>query len=349
MKYLRSLAKERFCLAMCVALLATSGIYGSTDEIYDQTLRGTGWVILPCKGKIFGGTCWVIDAAHKLAVTSCHVASEADEVIVYFPERVDNKVMAEANYYLRRTSAIRGRVIARDKNRDLALLELESLPSGVKALSLATDECRPGEDVHSVGNSGLVENLFDRILWRYTRGSVRQIYKAALRPGSAGRFQIVETQSPVNSGDSGGPLVNSRGEVVGVVTSTNIKERMVSYNIGAAEVRNFLQEARKNLAIEKTEDKLPYSLVGQWKSSILDDKELNGEVQFSKDGTFVLFDLDESGNKQKAMEGRYIYANAVLSLISADGQVDMNLDWSSADRFRATGRTLKLGFERQMP
>jgi hypothetical protein len=43
-------------------------------------------------------------------------------------------------------------------------------------------------------------------------GHVRSVYKKQFRTGAGDHdFNVVETQSPINTGDSGGPVVNSAG------------------------------------------------------------------------------------------------------------------------------------------
>src|SRR5207244_2870107 len=127
--------------------------------------------------------------------------------------------------------AIRAQVVATDSLRDLALLELESLPDGIDALALAAQSSRPGDDVHSIGNSGMAKSSAG-MLWRYTRGNVRQVYERKIRASdSVEAIQFVETQSPVNLGDSGGPLLNDRGELIGVAMAYDPQERLVSHNV----------------------------------------------------------------------------------------------------------------------
>src|SRR5262249_56449653 len=129
----------------------------------------------------------------------------------------------------------------RDTRRDLAVLRLDSLPDHVKAMPLAARSAGPGDTVHSVGNSGVLVGK----LWRYTAGKVRSVYQAEiLTEDGLLKARILETQSPINGGDSGGPLVNDRGELVGVVNSTQKQSRLVSCSVDVGEVRAFLAEVR---------------------------------------------------------------------------------------------------------
>ncbi len=132
---------------------------------------------------------------------------------------------------------IRGRVLGIDRKRDLALVELDRLPKGVKAIDLASEAIGPGAIVQSIGNSGSSEAL-----WVFTSGTVRSVYQKQFRTGAGEHdFRVVETQSPINPGDSGGPVVNSSGELIGIAQSISPKARLVSYNVDVSEVKTFLE------------------------------------------------------------------------------------------------------------
>jgi tetratricopeptide (TPR) repeat protein len=219
----------------------------SGQEIYRQALRSTAWV-LSAKNK---GTGWALDRDGKLLVTSYHVVGDEDTAEVIFPARKDGKLITERTYYrdnkdlLRATGlAVSARVIHRDKNRDLALLALKTLPEDVTALPLAADSPSPGERIHSIGNRGDVDAL-----WIYTAGAVRQVYRA--RDGYTWQGEtlakgalVVVTQSPINEGDSGGPMVNECGELVGVAAAVRWAGPVTSVAIDVSEVKAFVEQAR---------------------------------------------------------------------------------------------------------
>src|SRR5882762_3736971 len=59
-----------------------------------------------------------------------------------------------------------------DIPRDLALIQLDSIPEDVLELKISSEGATPGDTVHSVGNPGV-----SGALWVYTSGSVRSVYK----------------------------------------------------------------------------------------------------------------------------------------------------------------------------
>jgi serine protease Do len=217
----------------------------SGEKIYKQTLRSTVWIIAPKGSRLASsGTGSLIDMKHKLVVTNYHVVGDSSQVIVLFPDyQKGNKLITERSHYMdlvRKRGSVPGKVLHRDMARDLAVIELETVPKGVEPLRLARDSAGPGQRVHSIGNPGRSDAL-----WCYTSGTVRQVYHKKWRSQDEEKIysfeaHVVETQSPTNSGDSGGPLVNDRGELVAVTQGTATNAQLISLFIDVSEVKSFL-------------------------------------------------------------------------------------------------------------
>jgi tetratricopeptide (TPR) repeat protein len=227
----------RRSLTALLLALSLSG-HATAADLYESTLRGTAWVVTPSKGK---GTAWLLDRDRRLLVTNFHVVADHETVDVVFPAYRDRRLVTERRHYAEnlKALAVPGRVVRRDAARDLALVEVESVPEGAVALKLAVERLGPGEAVHSVGNRGDLD-----VLWTSTAGHVRQAYRTEEGYFWNGRHlakgaSVLLTQSPINEGDSGGPVVNARGEVVGVASAVRWQGRLASLCIDAAEVRAF--------------------------------------------------------------------------------------------------------------
>jgi hypothetical protein len=159
-----------------------------------------------------------------------------------FPAFRDDKLIAERDWYKQHISdqGIRGIVRARDRQADMALIQIERVPNGVQALPISNEGVSPGQTVHSVGNPG-----GSGALWVYTPGKVRQVYQKKWA-AKAGRetlqfeARVIETDSPTNPGDSGGPLVNERAELVGVTQGGATNASLLSTFVDVSEVKRFL-------------------------------------------------------------------------------------------------------------
>src|SRR5439155_10332780 len=100
-----------------------------------------------------------------------HVVETRPEVVVFFPSFRDGEAINDPDHYVQNVAqlAIRGTVVHTDARQDLAVIRLERLPAGARALPLARQAPRPGETIHAVGKSG----VRDGPPWRYSKGEVR--------------------------------------------------------------------------------------------------------------------------------------------------------------------------------
>ena len=189
-------------------------------EIYRHVLHGVAWVHAAGSGK---GTGWIVDRDRRWLITCAHVVGDNTSIDVVFPVTEMGQLVAARAYYLEHYPrlqqegyAVRGKVLRRELETDLALVELASLPPETIALPIAAAGVSPGERVFVVGT-----RYDSDALWGFTAGSVRG--QRVMREGyfSGGKHlakgaRLIEAIAPINEGDSGGPLVNVRGEVVGV-------------------------------------------------------------------------------------------------------------------------------------
>jgi S1-C subfamily serine protease/HEAT repeat protein len=213
----------------------------SGDEIYRRLVKSTVYV----RNKEGWGSGSLIHGQRKLILTNYHVVGDHAEVFVSFP-RYDSsgKLIVAGDFYERaykRKELIRGKVLKIAKGKDLALVELETIPERTPVLKLAARSVSPGQSVHSVGNPGASDAR-----WSYTSGTVRQVSHKTWRAKSEKTIHtfdadVVETQSPTNPGDSGGPLVNDALQLVGVTQGANVAARELSLFIDIGEVKKLLQ------------------------------------------------------------------------------------------------------------
>lgn len=229
---MRSIRPALFVLTTLLGA-STPVLAGSSNPLYLNTVKATVMIRTPNGG----GTGWVVSKARKQIITAQHVVEHREKVQIVFPTWANRKVVTDRSKY-DKVASCQGRVVKADKVRDLALIEVDELPSEVTELKLADALPESGDDVHSVGCPGSSTGL-----WVYSYGRVRQV--TAFDPQvkiSRAAVQVVETQVPINPGDSGGPLVNDKGEVVGVNRSVHIGSALVSLSVAMTEVKAFLTE-----------------------------------------------------------------------------------------------------------
>src|SRR5262245_42929674 len=108
----------------------------SDRALVSRLLASVGWIHAGSEGV---GTAWIVDVEKKRLITNHHVAGTANSVEVLFPECRDGKLVVDRAEYLLefRRLRIEGRVLRRDPSRDLALIEVSSLPANARPIPLA--------------------------------------------------------------------------------------------------------------------------------------------------------------------------------------------------------------------
>ncbi|HJZ93107.1 MAG TPA: trypsin-like peptidase domain-containing protein, partial [Gemmataceae bacterium] len=211
-----------------------------------MALRATIWVRPQSTERSAAGV--IIDLNRRLALTSA-AAVGADEVVDLVAPRWDaNRLVAESAAYadllgLRLSGhCVRAAVLARDPGRELALLQLESAPKTLDALTVADGDPRAGDRVDAVSHPVGVE-----LRWLASAGTVRSIGKVALQDGPGNDVPRPNTailQLPHLGSSSGGPVVNARGELVGILAAREGPRQELAYAAATAEVLEFLRGAR---------------------------------------------------------------------------------------------------------
>jgi S1-C subfamily serine protease len=219
-------------------------------DLYEKCVGSAVYIVTPLRDGISMGSGSLIDAEKRYIITNSHVVHDADWVYVQFPVRnKDGSLMTDKKKYMERIpagQAIKGKVLHRDQSRDLALVQLSSLPPGAKAIPLSKHSPRRGEKVINIGNPGKVDSTFSM-----TEGNVRAVdIRDFAVGGSDGVMRIkarmVTATNPVNPGDSGGPLIDKRGYQVAVTESGVFDGKTQNVNgfVDVTEVRAFLAEKK---------------------------------------------------------------------------------------------------------
>ena len=153
----------------------------------------------------------LIDAS-GLILTAYHVVTGTDTVRVHFFDGTTTT----------------GQVTQKQPERDLAVVQVQSLPKGVDPATLGGG-IEPGEDVLAFGAPlGFYGTV--------TRGVISGTDRSFKVEETGQQLNgLIQFDAAANPGNSGGPLVTMEGEVVGIVTAIlNPSRQRVFIGIGFA-------------------------------------------------------------------------------------------------------------------
>ncbi|MEZ0290763.1 MAG: trypsin-like peptidase domain-containing protein [Sulfolobales archaeon] len=172
-----------------------------------QPLRGVG------SGFVIG---------ERLAVTNAHVVGDARVIQILYPDGESGE----------------GRVVARDKSRDLALIALDR--SDIKILRMGdSDKIRVGEIVFAIGSPlGLPGPSV-------SMGVVSAVGRTITGGEDVILEDLIQTDAAINPGNSGGPLVNLEGEAVGVATAIIPYAQGIGFALPINHVKRFIHMISK--------------------------------------------------------------------------------------------------------
>ncbi|HEV3383743.1 MAG TPA: serine protease, partial [Gemmata sp.] len=247
-----------FGICGLLLIFTTSAAWGQTPE---PLLASCAWVRAENDG---AGAGFVIDTDRKLLVTCRHLVAERTKVDVIFPWYREGELVADRREYLGKRLQLRelgllvtGTVIKTSDELDLALVQLESLPKGVRSVVLATNPASSGERIRVIGNRIDLDTV-----WNLTTGPVRATGK--LSEGYFWRGKklaenaaAIIAQLPTEEGDSGGPAFNDSGELVGMASALRRQCPLAAVAISSEEIGKFAAipgQARKKEESPRTSE-----------------------------------------------------------------------------------------------
>ena len=159
-------------------------------------------------------------------------------------------------------------VVATDKYNDLALLRINdgrftdfgSIPYKVK-----TSTSEVGEDIFVLGYP-LTSTMGDEI--KLTTGVISS------KTGFQGDVSLYQISAPVQPGNSGGPLFDSKGNLIGIVSSKHMGAESVGYAIKTSYLMNLVESALSSSIIPVT--------------NTISGQPLTGKVKAVKDFVFMI-------------------------------------------------------------
>jgi len=318
--------RTRVVLALALAL-CVAGSARANEAVFHKALQSSAFVVVPKTDNQLGyGSGWIADRDQRLIVTNNHVVGDYTNVYVYFPLWDDaGRLMTQSRELVRQRQQVSGRVIARDTKRDLALIQVDSLPARMRALPLAGHGPRPDQEVFSVGNSGMAQRpLDDGINWTLRTGKIKNISFLRLKLNEAALMleaRQVLTTSGTRPGDSGGPMVDADGNLIGVTSNFNNNG---SYAIDVSEVREFLDRAHGRTYTAAA------PIVGFWTVAFqLKEEERYFSLHLRRDGTLTWAAAQSFEGTYTCEDGKLILNVAGLQLTNQA----FDVNWTDGDRF----------------
>jgi S1-C subfamily serine protease len=228
------------------ALRSAVWIVMSEGAKIDQFAVSPGGVSVKYRVKLGEGSGSIIDLKRRLVITNAHVVGDIPEGTVFFPTYQGKTLFNEQDLHFQPSLRCRGKVVAKDPTRDLAVVRLDMIPKGMQALPLAAVGPERGMRIHSIGNPGAIKKM-----WVFRTGKVlnnsHERFAAkdtdSKKPEQTIDCRVVTTDLLNQAGESGSPLFSDRGEMVGVVAAVS-KDPPRSYSIEVGEVKSFLEAKR---------------------------------------------------------------------------------------------------------
>jgi serine protease Do len=196
-------------LALLLALAVSADLETISQEqekLFEKMASGV--VYISCN-KGFGSGFFVSESG--LILTNAHVVTGSDTVTV---------VLHDGRRF-------QGAVVERGTDDiDVALVKIPL--TGAPTLQTDKGNPRVGQWVAAIGHGA-------GAVWTFSSGMVSNVYsEGSERP-------VFQTQIPLNPGNSGGPIFNSKGEVLGLVTSGLKEATAINFGISMDVARRSLK------------------------------------------------------------------------------------------------------------
>lgn len=258
-------------LATAIMTLAVAGVCrpaNADQKVYQQVRQSSVWIV---NGRSSGSGV-VVDVTRRLVVTNKHVVGSSRRVLAFAPvKKKDGKLWTRSEYLknkshlIGRRLATYGRVIAESSSKDLAIVQLNIMPRGLKAIPFAPKSPEIGSGLHIVGNPT------GRPLFHYSYSDTQYVGRRrwSTTQGQKLNSRVVSFYGGIWFGNSGGAVANGDGQLVGIAST---KRETTATAIHVDEVRWLLKTVRTRRVFgirNNTKTTMPLQIRygdGKWKS-----------------------------------------------------------------------------------
>lgn len=191
----------------------------TAEQIAKNFLPGV--VLIVCedgKGNVSQGSGFFISPG--LVLTNAHVVKGMSRGVI---------ITTATNTTKSKTFLVNTILYFNSQETDLALLgSNEGIKEPTTVLPLAkSNDISIGETVYVLGNP---EGLIGSISQGIVSSGIRRI----------GKMNLLQITAPISSGSSGGAVMNSRGEVIGMATSSLVSGQNLNFAVPATQIGQFL-------------------------------------------------------------------------------------------------------------
>ena len=194
------------------------------QQIYKEAIHSVVWIRTNLGNESVGtGSGVLIDKRRRLVVTNEHVRENARSISVFFPWESAAGVNKQEDFYLENQDRLetrgyvtRGQVIAQNVRNDLAIVQLDQIPTTAREIKHefsrnVEDSMEKGDKVHIFGNPG-------NRLWNLTQGTFLMPHQVcSIEDGEL--VGCLEMEGDIHGGNSGGPVLNGQGMLIGILTA----------------------------------------------------------------------------------------------------------------------------------
>lgn len=232
--------------------ICSSAFAKEPQKIYLESVNGTVYIEhLTAEKKSYSGSGVLIDKARRLVATNYHVVIDQTHVNVYFPARNAAGGMIVDQDYYRSTSPqlikdgtySLATVIACRPEKDLAILQLESLPASAIEIPMEqeTTPIAPRDRLLLIGNPK------GRPLWRGSLASSSEVRQLTMTfdDGYSVDFLSIAMFGSAYLGNSGGPVLNEAGNLVGITESAGGEGGLNANAVHLSELRSLLHTLKE--------------------------------------------------------------------------------------------------------
>jgi serine protease Do len=181
--------------------------------------------------EVGGGSGFII-SPNGLILTNKHVVSDTN---------------ATYTVLLNDGTKYKATVLARDPNRDLAVVKIDAI--GLPAVTLGnSDSIELGQTAIAIGNAlGQFQNT---VSVGVISGLARDITASGATYGSENISGVLQTDAAINPGNSGGPLLNLNGDVIGINTAIAQGAQSIGFAIPINQAKGDINSVEKTGSIQ---------------------------------------------------------------------------------------------------